>query len=501
MIRWDAKTLQNALVAFYLFPLVLFVGFAVWSAKSILNEHADAIAHDENVLLALASCRAELDGILAPDKDAEHLPDRLLALRRAAEKLEHASVFQGSVQALLEAGMDIARAPAQGNISSDSMESRRDALRIRLADASAALTVLETNAKTRILDGERSFSSSLRSLLLLCAAFLCFTILYACASVALIVGNQSRSLNELGRGTLALRNGDLDFRFHRITTDQCGQVMNDFNEMARKLKEQTFELNGAVRSLREHAERLIEARQHKDRFLANMSHELRTPLNSIIGFSELLEMRAQTASPERIRTQAGRILKAAEHLLALITSILDLAKSDAGTLKPVLARFNLSAAIAESAELLRPLAEKKGLLVRINIEPDVMVEADQRMLRQIFFNLFGNAVKYTERGSVSVSLVRKGDFAILDVADTGIGIQDKEKDNIFKDFYRIDNGPDHLTEGVGIGLVLSRRLAEMNRAKISFRSEYGIGSVFTATIPALPQEPESTPPTASSAMS
>lgn len=500
MIRWDARTLQNALIAFYLFPLVLFVGFVAWSAKSALSERADASARDEAALRALASCRAELDGILAPN-NAKPLPDRLLALRRAAEKLEHASVFQGSVQDLLEAGTGVVRAAAHENGSSDSAKPRRDDLRMRLADASSALTALEADARKRVLAGERLFSRSIRSILLLCAAFLGFTILYACASVALIVGNQSRSLNELGRGTLALRNGNLDFRFHRITADQCGQVMNDFNEMARKLKEQTIELNGAVRSLREHAERLIEARQHKDRFLANMSHELRTPLNSIIGFSELLEMRAQTASPERIRTHAGRILKAAEHLLALITSILDLAKSDAGTLKPVPARFNLSAAIAESAELLRPLAEKKGLLVRIDVEPDVMVEADQRMLRQIFFNLFGNAVKYTERGSVSVSLARKDGSAILDVADTGIGIREEEKENIFKDFYRIDNGPDHLTDGVGIGLVLSRRLAALNRAKISFRSEYGVGSVFTATIPALPQEPESEPPTASNATS
>lgn len=477
MNRRDSKKLRNVLLALYLVPLILFLALAVRLAKDALIDREAMAVQARDEIQPLSRCRRALDSAFA-----ESLPtlrtERLLEFRRAADAISGTPVLQNAAQFALEASMGL-----PSYVRERKSESMEAVLTHRLADAARVLSDMEEDARKTQEENEESFAAAFRSLLLLFGSFLIFTIVYALAAVAMLVGNQARSLNELSRGTRALRNGDLDFRFHRITTDECGLVMNDFNEMARKLKAQSAGLENAVLRLREHAERLIEARQHKDRFLANMSHELRTPLNAIIGFSELLEQRAATATPERIRQNADRILKAAEHLLALITSILDLAKSDAGVLKPVFCRFNLSAAIADSVELLRPLAERKNLRVEADLEADLMVEADQRMMRQIFFNLFSNAVKFADQGVVSVSLAKKDGSAVLSVADSGIGIKDEEKKNIFKDFYRIDNGPEHLTDGTGIGLALSRRLAALNRGSISFESEYGVGSTFSVAIP------------------
>lgn len=319
----------------------------------------------------------------------------------------------------------------------------------------------------------------------------------------LIRRSMRKSLLTLSEGTKTLRGGNLGFRFREITPDEIGEVKYDFNMMARRIEMQSTELLRANEELRRQAEDLIEAHQHKDRFLSNMSHELRTPLNSIIGFSELIGERAERLGPEKLRSYSKRILTAAEHLLSLITSLLDLAKSDAGTLKPVFSNFDLSFAVAEMAAMLRPLAEKKSLTLETEIEKDLQVFADQRMIKQIFINLLGNAIKFTEKGGIRVRLYReKGPSSsssssstaadtpaavgaiLLEVEDTGIGIPEEEIKHLFRDFHRVDNGPAHMVDGVGIGLALSRRLAALHGASIRVRSRYGEGSVFTLALPA-----------------
>lgn len=313
--------------------------------------------------------------------------------------------------------------------------------------------------------------------------FFLLSFLYLSLGAAWLARTTRRSLQSLSRGTRELRTGNLDFRFQEISPDEIGQIEYDFNIMARRLSMQAGKLQTANRELQEQAEKLIAAHQHKDRFLSNMSHELRTPLNSIIGFSELLEGRAARLTPEKVQSYAKRILTAAEHLLDLIVSLLDLAKSGAGVLKPVFTSFDLASAIRETAGVLAPLAAKKALAVHLDLPETLMVRADARMIKQIFINLYGNAVKYTEQGSITVTLRQEGDSAVLDVTDTGIGIPESEHQHLFTDFYRVDNGPGFVVDGIGIGLALCRRLADLHNGSISFRSKQGEGSTFTFTFP------------------
>ena len=315
--------------------------------------------------------------------------------------------------------------------------------------------------------------------------FFLFSFFFVFGSFVLQERALRSSLQSLSGGTREFRNGNMEYRFRDITPDEIGQVKYDFNIMAHRISAQSKSLQSANLELRNQAEKLIAAHQHKDRFLSNMSHELRTPLSAIIGFSELLSDRAEKLSPEKIRSHAGRIQSAAEHLFGLIVSLLDLAKSGAGVLKPVFSDFDMAAAVRESAALLIPQAEKKSLTVHLDLPDSLMVHADQRMIKQIFLNLFGNAVKYTPSGSVTVSLTEENGAAVLAVADTGIGIPESEHRNLFTDFYRVDNGPGFLADGVGIGLALSRRLAVLHGGEITFESKEGSGSTFYFRCPCL----------------
>lgn len=311
-----------------------------------------------------------------------------------------------------------------------------------------------------------------------------FGIFLVVATALLIAGNMiltwkiRSALRTLSAGTKELRNGNLDYRFQEITPDEIGGVKYDFNLMARRLHQQSAELHKVNAELRQQAEKLLEAHQHKDRFLTNMSHELRTPLNAIIGFSELIEARAEHLSPEKLRSYSTRILTAAGHLLSLITALLDMAKSNVGTLTAKKEDFDLSLAIREMCDMLSPLAEKKKLSVTLAITDGLQLYADPKMIRQIFINIFSNAVKYTFEGGITVRLFRAGKETLLEIADTGIGIAEEDQKKLFQDFYRVESAAAVAVDGVGIGLALSRRLAALNNGSIRFVSRENEGSTF-----------------------
>jgi len=293
------------------------------------------------------------------------------------------------------------------------------------------------------------------------------------------------SLKRLSEGTRELRDGKLDYRFDGIQPDEIGAVMLDFNNMARRIESQSKALTKANVELKDKAEQLIEAHHHKDRFLANMSHELRTPLNSVIGFADLIIQKAAASGQDRIKSNATRILSAAEHLLELISGLLEVAKFDAGVLKPVFSDFDLSFCAEETCAMLRPLAEKKGLELSLDAPPSLQINADRRMIRQTLINLIGNAIKFTAKGHVAVRLrLDQDSMAAIEVEDTGIGIPESEHGGIFKDFHRVETGLTSNYEGVGIGLALSRRLVELHGGTIIFTSSLGKGSTFIAKMPA-----------------
>jgi signal transduction histidine kinase/DNA-binding response OmpR family regulator len=243
---------------------------------------------------------------------------------------------------------------------------------------------------------------------------------------------------------------------------------------------------------RELAERLAEsvaaltrASQAKSDFLAGMSHELRTPLNAIIGFSDL--MRAEQPDGDRRSVPAewvDHIHGSGRHLLGLINDILDLAKVEAGRLELNLDSISLDSAVSDIITTLRPLTDRKGLQVYLDVPASAAVRADPLRLRQILDNLLSNAIKFTPDGGMIAVVVSPAleDVAIT-VADSGIGIAPEDHERVFEEFQQV--GPAaHRKGGTGLGLALTRRLVEAHGGSIELQSGPAEGSRFTVRLPA-----------------
>lgn len=250
------------------------------------------------------------------------------------------------------------------------------------------------------------------------------------------------------------------------------------------LEELLTERTAYTETLREAKERAEAADHLKSAFLATMSHELRTPLNSIIGFTGVLLQRLGGPLTEEQEKQLLFVKNSANHLLSLITDVLDISKIEAGQLKVHLESFSMKDSVLRVAGSIRPLAEKKGLALSVHVEDDVgVVVADMRRVEQILLNLLANAVKFTERGAIWVRCRREGMTCVTTVADTGIGISEDDMASLFTPFHQVDSGLRRRYEGTGLGLSICKRLAELMGGSISVESRVGEGSVFGFSLP------------------
>ena len=232
---------------------------------------------------------------------------------------------------------------------------------------------------------------------------------------------------------------------------------------------------------------LGEASRMKSAFIANMSHELRTPLNAIIGFTGALLMKRPGPLTGDQEKQLNTIRSSARHLLSLINDILDVAKIEAGKVTLSLEPVNCKDLVTETAESLRPLASQKGLSMVIEMPPEaIMIETDRRALTQIVINLVNNAIKFTDRGNIRVGLVqrREADHILTEitVTDSGTGIKQEDQAKLFQAFSQLDSTTTRHAEGAGLGLYLSRNLADLLGGTLAFNSTYGIGSSFTLAL-------------------
>ena len=232
---------------------------------------------------------------------------------------------------------------------------------------------------------------------------------------------------------------------------------------------------------------LAEASRMKSAFIANMSHELRTPLNAIIGFTGALLMKLPGPLTPDQDKQLNTIRSSARHLLSLINDILDVAKIEAGKVTLAVERVQCQDLVAQTADTLRPLAAQKGLAIEIDLPSEpIVVDTDKRALTQIIINLVNNAIKFTDSGSVRVSLGQSMEAGELltnfSVADTGAGIKPEDQPKLFQAFSQLDSTSTRHVEGAGLGLYLCQNLANLLGGALSFTSEFGKGSVFTLTL-------------------
>lgn len=243
-------------------------------------------------------------------------------------------------------------------------------------------------------------------------------------------------------------------------------------------KRTTFELLAAK-------EKSEEMNRLKSSFLANMSHELRTPMIGILGYSEILE---ESELDDAFKRYATIIKKSGKRLMETLNLILDLSRIEAGKLEIHLTHVDVWGTIKEICQLFEGIAEKKGLTLLLHgSEEDTIALLDQTMLRHIINNLLNNAVKFTDTGSITVSMYVEKEFEnpqiVIEVSDTGIGISEENQRIIWDEFRQVSEGMGRSFEGTGLGLSITKRFIEKLNGHISVHSKLGAGSTFTVKFP------------------
>ena len=226
------------------------------------------------------------------------------------------------------------------------------------------------------------------------------------------------------------------------------------------------------------------ASKHKSDFLANMSHELRTPLNAILGYTELILDKIYGDVPENIQEVLERVEKNGRHLLGLINDVLDLSKIEAGQLVLSLDDYSMKEVVHTVFTSVESLAAEKNLELKVSVAPEVAQgKGDHQRISQVFLNLVGNAIKFTEAGEVRVEATASDDTFVISVSDTGPGLSEADQQMIFEEFHQVDGSSTRKKGGTGLGLSIARRIVEMHGGRIWVESTEGKGSTFWFTLP------------------
>ncbi|MBK8903373.1 MAG: GAF domain-containing protein [Anaerolineaceae bacterium] len=240
--------------------------------------------------------------------------------------------------------------------------------------------------------------------------------------------------------------------------------------------------------------KLREVDQLKSEFLASMSHELRTPLNSIIGFADVLLEGLDGELNERMEEDVRLIRESGNHLRGLIGDILDMSKIEAGRMDLRYEEVNMAQLANDVVATAAPLAQEKRLFLHLDIDETVKpVQADRTRLRQILWNIVGNAIKFTEKGSITLSVQAQAHHVLCSIRDTGIGIKEEHAAVVFEQFRQIDGGLNRAAGGTGLGMPITKKLVELHGGEIWIESVYGQGSTFLFTIPYNPPKTKTQP--------
>ncbi|MFH1673518.1 MAG: response regulator [Pseudomonadota bacterium] len=284
--------------------------------------------------------------------------------------------------------------------------------------------------------------------------------------------------------------GDLREK-NEILASQNEELQSQSEELiaqSEELQSQTEELEAQKRMLEEKTHQAQEADRLKSEFLSNMSHELRTPLNAALGMTRLMADGSAGPPTEKQKKYLEIIERNGENLLLLINDILDLSRIESGKIEITVGVVHFRKLVSGIAASLKPLIDEKGLSLNIDIDDHIVLQSDADKLRQILVNLLGNAVKFTDKGTISV-VARdekdddQKDVVKISVMDTGIGIKEEHLEHIFGAFRQVDGSVTRRYGGTGLGLNICWKLAQLLGGKIEVASEFGKGSAFTVTLP------------------
>ncbi len=311
---------------------------------------------------------------------------------------------------------------------------------------------------------------------------LIFTLLVFGGQFFLILLPAVRSIKKLQAGVAKIRDGNLGYVLDIQTGDEVEQLAQEFNRMTIKLAE-------SYRDLEEKKECANAANQAKSEFLANMSHELRTPLNGILGYAQILGR--SKVIPEKERHGINIIHQCGSHLLTLINDVLDLSKIEARKLELFVNGVYLPSLLQSVIEIYQIRAQQKSINFYYEADPHLPsgVIVDEKRLRQVLLNLLGNAIKFTDRGSVTLKVERLNSnnpqlpFTHLrfSVIDTGVGIAPEDMQKLFRSFEQVGDRS-RQAEGTGLGLAISQQIVQLMGGKIEVQSQPGEGSQFSFKI-------------------
>lgn len=340
------------------------------------------------------------------------------------------------------------------------------------------LTVVENGFSASLGEASRVLENILRLILI----FAVFCVEGTGVLLTIVVSRKlNKTLIELNDGAVQVGKGDFNKVFPVQSKDELGQLALSLNNMTSNLRKQINERQAA-----EHAS------QAKNLFLANMSHEIRTPLNAILGFSELLQ--DPNLSEQDKQHYLDIVRRTGSNLTTIINDILDISKVEAEHVEIEMASFSLPALLKDLSLLLEMRCKQKGLLLEFHAKGEIstFIFSDSLRLRQILLNIIGNAIKFTEQGSVVVTYQVVNKQLVFTVTDSGAGISPEQAERLFKPFSQGDDSVRKKYGGTGLGLILSQRLAQLMGGDVGLlQSEAGRGSTFFVKVaysPATQQE-------------
>ena len=307
-------------------------------------------------------------------------------------------------------------------------------------------------------------------------------------------------LISLGQAAKEIGAGNLNAPLPPVSKDEIGQLTKNFGIMVNQLKsllatldqrikERTAALAAANEQLRQAKESAEAANQAKDEFMAVVSHELRTPLNAILGYTEMIQLGILGPVSEKQQQTLARIITNSDKLTDLIASLLDQARLASGRIEVDMKPFSPAELIDYLNSVFSLQAEEKGLTLTSYVAPDMppAIIGDLKRLQDILTNLAGNAIKFTQQGSVTVKIFQPDDAHwAIQILDTGPGISDQDQAYIFDPFRQVDGSLTREHGGVGLGLSIVKKLTILMDGEILLESELGQGTTFTVVLPLIP---------------